>query len=253
MQTQVKEHPILFNEAMVRALLTGTKTQTRRALKIMPRNSPGCSPYCADNGKYFLFPVSTEDFKKLPKAMQQDQRSEGGYYYGPCPNGQPGDRLWVRENFRYVTTNAGTADARYDVQYAADNAFGGLGKDHPQWLEAAVARNNWKGLGSELEYQSGKPSIHMPRAASRILLEITAVRCEGLLDISESDAVAEGISVFQDGKGGYALPIHNCDNMHYRTHEPIRCYRALWNQIYGEGSFDANPWVWVVEFQRVEA
>lgn len=125
-----------------------------------------------------------------------------------CPYGQPGDRLWVREAF-------GVDDEDGSILYWAD-------PDTAQAAQHAKA--------CEDRFPRCRPSIHMPRTACRITLEITSVRVERLHDISEADALAEG-------------PAAHCDG-------PWHAYRSLWTLINGPASWDANPWVWVVEFKR---
>ena len=178
------ERPILFSAPMVRALLAGTKTQTRRVVK---RNA-------------------------YEKSIHADQ-------FAPptcaCPYGQPGDRLWVRETW---------------AKWGRDDQCG----EGPSVTHEPIYRAD----GSPWDEQDKwRPSIHMPRAASRILLEITSVRVERLQDISEADTVAEGIpagEVSPADAGRFA-------------------YRLLWESINGPDSWAANPWVWVLEFKRVEA
>lgn len=179
----VKERPILFSAPMVRALLAGTKTQTRRSVK-------------------------------LPAPKSEHAQMLVPY----CPHGVPGDRLWVKETCRITTTMAG-----YKIRYRADDAelwpdTDGLCYDDHQW----------------------RPSIHMPRCASRILLEITAVRVERLNDISEADALAEGVNVHPDHHGKPRTSIYG----------PVRAYCDLWESINGVGTWALNPWVWVIEFRR---
>lgn len=176
------ERPILFSAPMVRALLDGTKTQTRRVAK--PKRS--------------IEPMTDE-----------------------CRYGQPGDRLWVREAWREWS------DAAW--HYAADGLV--LPKQRDRDLAAFLAQR------APLTWESyrWRPSIHMPRAASRITLEVTDVRVERLHKISRGDAMAEGcpFANLQDGES------------------PVRWYEYLWRAINGPDSWDANPWVWVVEFRRV--
>lgn len=180
----MKERPILFSAPMVRALLDGSKTQTRRVFK-------------AKNGG--VWPHKND----LP-GMRQILRN--------CPYGQPGDRLWVRETWAYGTHAMASKDPEAEGPwvYAADN-MQAHGRLCDRW----------------------SPSIHMFRTASRITLEITGVRVERLHDISEADAVAEGVGI--------------------RCHSPMAVleYSMLWESINGPGSWEANPWVWVVEFKRV--
>ncbi|MCV2365562.1 hypothetical protein LNV23_19100 [Paucibacter sp. DJ1R-11] len=203
----MKDRPILFNGAMVRAILAGTKTQTRRVMKAVRHPDFGnlYEPSC----------LAREEQHAIERA---------------CPYGQPGDRLWVRETFAHIYRDNAKPDERRDddVAYKAD---------HP-------------GL-DEYAFGTWKPSIHMPRWASRITLEITSVRVERLQDISEADAKAEGIYKTEHGFWStYGQLIVD------GTYSPSVSFHALWQSVNGaEGptSWTGNPWVWVVEFKRVEA
>jgi hypothetical protein len=199
----MKERPILFSAPMVRAILAGTKTQTRRVFKVEGQ------------------PITSAD-----ESIQQWE--DGSFHYesanalsGPyaCPYGQPGDQLWVRETFSKIE-----------------------GQSRP-WIETdyRATYNHGDRLGDHLSVGKGwKPAIHMPRAASRIDLEITRVRVERLKDISREDAEAEGaISWSMECPSRVGAG-------------PTTAFRALWNSINGDGSWAANPWVWVVEFKRVK-
>ena len=190
----MKERPILFSGHMVRALLDGSKTQTRRAVKNTPL-----------------------DWLEMYGFTPEFVANSGN---GMCPYGQPGDRLWVRESFAHIYRDNSSPERRSfeDVAYMAD----GRGID----------------IGA---YGSWKPSIHMPRWASRILLEITRVRVERLQDISEADCIAEGC------KGG-----HGSIPGYQYSAAPREQYFSLWESINGDRSWEANPWVWVIEFQRVQ-
>lgn len=217
--TTTIERPILFNGAMVRAILEGRKTQTRRVVKPQPA------------GKYLKSALDAEWLSKpfggLVLPMIKDLPIE-------CPYGQPGDRLWVRETFAIVPRTAYRCSEGVQQSLSPDN-------DH----DAAIYREGWSRSRSGILW---RPSIHMPRWASRILLEITAVRVERLQDISEADARAEGIS-----DGGCL----NCGEP-----EPCGCeepaadardaFCRLWQSINGEQSWHENPWVWVIEFKRVQ-
>ena len=200
----MKERPILFSGAMVRSLLAGSKTQTRRAVKLQVQHDDSWV------GGWKIV------HKRVTQALLTFNQLGGkplGSDAAICPYGQPGDRLWVRETFCDLDDG--------EFEYRAD------GECDPN----VVPR--WT------------PSIHMPRAASRILLEIVSVRVERLQDISEKDARAEGVTIEDRHLAGYCagqfLP------------PSIRAYRDLWDSINGAGSWDANPWVWVVEFKRVAA
>lgn len=205
----MKARPILFSAPMVRALLDGRKTQTRRAVKV---NSALAADFMAD--------------KNASDA---------------CPYGQPGDLLWVRETFARVSDVDGS-NPRFAYRADGHTPFG------------------WK------------PSIHMPRAASRLTLEITDVRVERLHDISEADAKAEGCFFTDYGRdcfhrGGPPQDVSDCkapQNTHNqrpgwmwgRTESHNQClgsarfaFANLWSSINGQASWDANPWVWVIEFK----
>lgn len=189
----MKERPILFSAPMVRAILNGTKTQTRRVAKLTANGhvkEPG------GNRRWH-----TADF---------DARLA-------CPYGQPGDRLWVRETWARDSED----DALF---YRADV---GSGNEADDWQ-----RNIYDGANG----YCWRPSIHMPRAASRIMLEVTGVRVERLRGISDADCLDEGI--YPTATGLY-------------PGSPKAAYQKLWESINGPGSWDANPLVWVVEFKRV--
>lgn len=199
----MKERPILFSAPMVRAILNGTKTQTRRAVK--DRHIDAAPPACF--------------FQWLRER---------------CPYGQPGDRLWVRETWQVVD---GSERARRIVTDPSPSRG---------WIEYAATVHP----GHEPPPR-WRPSIHMPRWASRILLEITAVRVERLQDISGEDAVAEGIARDGDGYERFHVDPDAPLGQSF-TRNPVLAYRGLWEKINGVGTWDANPLVWVIEFKRVE-
>jgi hypothetical protein len=213
METQqaIKERPILFSAPMVRAILNGSKTQTRRVVKgidITPGNLPNTATFVRDTGKAdeYLFGSN------CPVEELADPFAGIGAL---CPYGQPGDRLWVREAF------AGSLADAYE--YRADNRdYGGV---TPRWT----------------------PSIHMPRRASRILLEIVSVRVERLQAITEADAKAEGVEKWPDGYDYKAYGKHAG-----RFTDARSSFASLWKSINGPESWEGNPWVWVVEFKRIE-
>jgi len=200
----MKERPILFTGPMVRALLDGSKTQTRRVAK--PVRHPDLGNICTP-GALVL--------EHEPKHVIERA----------CPYGQSGDRLWVRETFANI--------AMYrDAQLFADRQ----------------SDFTYRASGDNIGCHKWQPSIRMPRAASRITLEITSVRMERLQDIREADARAEGVA-YDPGEGGtFHVPgIAGC-----ASDSAADAFRKLWQQINRPGSWDANPWVWVVEFKRLE-
>lgn len=198
----MKERPILFSGPMVRAILNGTKTQTRRVAKLPGdmTKEPGVSGILCD-GVLRIY----------------DAEDMGPTVHIPCPYGKSGDRLWVRE------TAIPTA---HGVIYRAD-------------IEDSVEA---AGIGAM--YGGWKPSIHMPRVSSRITLEINQVRVERLQDITEEDAKAEGVECERDGWKSYIGGSH--------VAYAFTSFGSLWESINGPESWDANPWVWVIEFKRVK-
>jgi len=203
-RSEIKERPILFSAPMVRAILAGRKTQTRRMVK--GRHIDAAPPACF--------------FQWLREY---------------CPYGKPGDRLWVREAWCpiYPQDHHYNGGRPIEIDYAASHS-----RESYQWrvMDDSGSRR-WK------------PSIHMPRWASRILLEITGVRVERLQDVSDADALAEGVAqIVRD-----SLPTaQQCGEYDVIEADAVDLYRDLWEQINGPGAWDANPWVWVVEFRRIE-
>jgi len=204
----MKEGPILFNAPMVRALLDGSKTQTRRALKPQPKGG-------------------------LQRGVIGPINGDGNLLV--CKFGGPGDRLWVRETWRGVVKISPPDSApEYGVaRYVPD-------QEHCRRVEYVATQAR--------DVEPWRPSIHMPRWASRILLEIVSVRIERLQGISEVDAMAEGIQ--PGGPTGKSFGIPGLSHAHYLA-TAREAYCCLWNGINGPGSWDANPWVWVVEFKRI--
>ncbi|UYW74117.1 hypothetical protein OFY05_00745 [Pseudocitrobacter faecalis] len=191
----MKERGMIFNAEMVRAILDGRKTQTRRVMKPQPEQCPRGGHWWPSNVFKTMLHVENE--------IQNGEGGWGGLVGDACPFGKPGDRIWVRETF---------GDCGVRLVYRADTDDG-----------ARCKVNRWT------------PSIHMPRWASRILLEITDVRVERLNDISECDAKAEGAPTECTLIG----------DKHYPG------FRSLWKSIYGDDSWQANPWVWVIEFKVI--
>jgi hypothetical protein len=197
----MKERPILFNGEMVKAILDGRKTQTRRMVKPQPL-------WVADPS----VPFSTPDAD--PKGMIKS------------PFGAIGDRLWVRETWGLM--------AYHDTTDWCRDSINGLSEADCRERYVVEHSANWK-LPNESAFW--RPSIHMPRWASRITLEITGVRVERLQDISDFDA-------FQEGSPSAAGTITGPYCMSFK-----QGFRDLWQSIYG--NWDANPWVWVYEFRKI--
>lgn len=239
------DRPILFSAPMIRALLAGTKTQTRRLLT--PRNTlfdggrwpnylgeeafhwgrawidPGPSP-AGNPGPYLKLPVTNI-------AMQAGSREETVHRVYPVV--QPGDRLWVRETFSV------TSDGCFPsyIRFRAD----------PEGTPGVPCHPD-KRYGSRTEW---RPSIHMPRWASRLTLTVTEVRVQRLQEISEADAVAEGyfsaaVTPICDGPDCETDLARSCSRGACDVSK--RWYADLWTSLHGPGSWEANPWVVALSF-----
>lgn len=151
----------------------------------------------------------------------------------PCPYGEVGDRLYVRETWQHSNHPFGSYEADCTVFYRTDYLDDPLGPDLE--LSKDGIRRQWR------------PSIHMPRTASRILLEIVSVRVEQLTDCSEGNAVAEGLHVLPTSGRCVVSPGEQYASL--ADSDPRAVYADLWDRINGAGAWATNPWVWVVEFR----
>ena len=211
----MNEHPILFSSEMVNSILSGQKTQTRRIVKGDLSISGNTARYSSPNRR-------SHTWTDLP------------YYLSTCPYGIPGDHLWVRETWRAVELDNGNDG----ILYKADNHFKSIENSQAAadlWCDAYADRkygNKWR------------PSIFMPRWASRIALAVTDVQVERLQEISEEDAIAEGLQ-----KEVISVGYQN-DSVTLRA-RPKFVY--LWDKINSDRgySFESNPWVWVISFKVV--
>lgn len=223
----MKERPILFNGAMVRAIQAGQKTVTRRAIK----HQPDVPVTDAIARREYPHGPATVDWYWRPKHGHLNGMPSHGWDF-KCPFGQVGDRLWVRETWFCDHFEVMSRPYRKpaDLDLAAAREDGTL-------VYAADGLTPY-----EAEQPTWRPSIHMPRWASRILLEVTAVRVERLQAISRADIRAEGLVCPPELASDDVSP-------NYRDWFPA-AFRALWESTGGDWA--GNPWVWVVEFQRVQ-
>lgn len=202
--TKITERGMIFNGEMVRAILDGRKTQTRRPIKWKQTR--------------FTEIGEREDGSKWPWSEDAEHACD---FWHPCPFGAVGDRIWVREAFRVHSRATDVATVVYKAS------------ERNSWTEQ-THRVPVAVCNKPATPEKWTPSLHMPRWASRILLEITNVRVERLRSMSQDDARAEGV-IAASGPMEAGL-----------------AFRELWDSIYGEESWKANPWVWVIEFKRVE-
>ena len=207
----MKERPIIFSGPMVRAILDGRKTQTRRVFRL-----PEDAKIDTATGTYTCFNTGAKKWKLK------------------CPYGQAGDRLWVRETW---ATSVGVDDQKPSVLDTPGKGYG-----WPVWF-ASDGSVWWRGAKAGgpgfVDRGRWRPSIHMPRWASRITLEVTGVRVERLQDISEEDCIAEGVTL--RGTSRYEGQSRDA-------------YADLWDSLNTKRGFgwDTNPWVWAIEFKRVD-
>lgn len=223
----IRERPILFSGEMVRAIREGRKTQTRRIVKPQPSLN-AISLY--HNGDIIAADIEDDETGAIVGyGFDDDERR------WPCPYGRPGDRLWVKETHRFPKGLDGMsaseiAASALDANYRKPWAPTRYDSDGAVRCRSLVA-DFGRGWGKT------RVSIHMPRWASRILLEIESVRVEQLQSISDADAMAEGIAAWTSPE---------------QTFSPTVRYHELWESINGPGSWDANPWVWVIEFRVLD-
>lgn len=226
--TGARERPILFSAPMVRAILEGRKTVTRRELK----KQAALDCLAAGFEPAFLALPGNADL---------------------CPYGQPGERLWVRETWGVIShdfdEHGNMVDWKPDRPASAIREMRfGRGYYSGHVIYRADGEAEWAGDddGGGDDRSAWKPSIHMPRIASRILLEITKVRVERLQDITGDQAEAEGVDVAM-----CQLYLESSPSRFECKEAVIHGFAGLWESINGAGAWDANPWVWVVEFKRV--
>ncbi|BBP82421.1 hypothetical protein PHLH8_20630 [Pseudomonas sp. Pc102] len=219
---QRKERPIIFSGSSVRSILADLKWATRRVVKGIDPDRLG---------------------ETMTRAQWQQVNREMPEAFGAtdfCPYGQPGDRLWVRESWwqagdwqaTYPEDDTGAWFGSKRIVYSAD----GTPPNEPNRHYPTGLRNGAYSAAEPNKIWRHRPSIHMPRWASRILLEITDVRVERLQDISDEQALAEGVDQTNTSIPGYAR----------------QRFQDLWGAINGAGSWDANPWVWAISFRRIQ-
>jgi hypothetical protein len=227
------ERPILFSGPMVKAILEGKKTQTRRLLKIQPPSS-SCKI------STLIESTHREDRKKEGKLHWVKLSPDGlriiydqGNYFN-CPYGEPGDRLWVRESARVINVRSGFREI--DIEYQADKTFATV--LYPSRLAPAPKGK----LLSNGTY----------REASRIILEIDEIKVEKLQDITEEDAKAEGVNYYVVGHGPVSHNGLMVEPGYFGQGSYKMSFDLLWDQLYGRVNWESNPWVWVIKFHRVE-
>lgn len=225
-----KERPILFSGPMVQAILAGRKTQTRRVMRMQPTWDP-------------LREVWTyEDRRGVSRWSGPTGPAACALHHGllpSCPYGQPGDRLWVKETWGLHRYGDFTCWQRDSIRGRTEDDL------RCSWEVAYRA-------DAETVYDHWRPSIHMPRWASRILLEVTEVRVQRLTDINEEDARAEGIHRISHGREGDCYHHERAEAHPKNWLYADDAFRALWDSINAKRghAWETNPWVWAVSFRR---
>ncbi len=229
LQTRKKQIPMLYTSPMVQALKSRTKTETRRLRNLNKVNkNPGKWTLSCPHPRYVQnlagrgtgFWAAFYYHTKAGRVILE---------YAKCPYGQIGDVIWARETFTYVANSE-------NFLYRAD-----FEPNPPKKPEQFNVVWTWT------------PSIHMPKLAARIWLEITGISCERLQDISHKSALAEGIEIRDlEGTTTYRDYSVKRERFAYGTHfKPRDSYKTLWEKINGPGSWKKNPWVWVIKFKRI--
>lgn len=233
----MKQRPVIFNTEMVQAILDGRKTQTRRPMNPQPKPDNETS-----KGGYW-FPCHA--FQSMVHVEDLQDPLWRGMASDACQICSVGDQLWVRETFcigKYEAEDRSPeygGEMLYISQCTSDNNV--IFKQHALEIGCDILETTWK------------PSIHMPRSAARIILEVTDIRVERLIDICESDAKAEGINsvTFRDECVGLCEGFtHKKDDGKCQlARSAKRAFLNLWDSIYSNS--DDNPWVWVIKFKVI--
>lgn len=259
---QVKERPIIFSGEMVKAILDGKKTMTRRVVKTQPRDecTEIATSACFGHVEY--------------RSTSEDRQTQSILAKIKCPYGKIGDRLWVRE--AYTVTGWNCDDGSVYIKYLADGHEQYFDNETDEMecaidsLVASVCKEldkrkvpmlNDEAYDCSLDKNKprNRSPMFMPRFASRILLEITDIRVERLNDISEADAVKEGIKEFRINcsRDGIKTAYRDYSDVHndvVTLNNPTASFRTLWDTLNEKKGYPwaSNPWVWVVEFKVVE-
>ena len=254
----MRAHPLLMNGPLVRATLAGLKTQTRRPIKC------GCNHLHKGGNPAKLFgdwslSVPPHQYAGGDLYAWRGKRPELGDWIETvqtdvddcltsrvaCPLGKAGDRLWVRETWRPVMESW-----RSFVEYSAGGELAAAGHGDDAMTKLTKVALRFPGGREDIHSEQWHSSIHMPRWACRLVLPLVSVRVERVQDITEEDAKAEGVEpVLMRGIGSYPewmRPTMREVGGHQKAFE------LLWKQIYGDALWDANPWVWVAEWDHIE-
>ncbi len=218
------EKPILMSGPMVRATLEGRKTKTRRALKRQPPDWVESYTTDSNGGSHFFWAAAGDTYppRRWPNYNEPLK----------CHYGRKGGRLWVRETWGLATEIYSKRWRRGTVLFRADHGFT-IG-------------------GTEVDLMKWKPSIHLPRRLCRLELRIKNIHAERLQEITEEDIIAEGVNCIHHGDGAYYYSWERKCPHPKNWICPEACFRDLWDTVNGAGAYDKNPWVWVIEYEKID-
>lgn len=228
--------PKLFSTPMVQAIQENRKTKTRK--------TKGLENVTSNWAFIEMDESSDNSYARFYDSFFNDENNnptDESYKTIKCPYGKPGDVIWVRETFLWVM-----------LDHAHDLLVGSM--DRNQYAYKASIHNDWIDYAKEKYNYKWKPNIHMPKAAARYFLKIKSITVERLQDITEADAIAEGVGI-KIFPGGAFYETYSSDiNFQgiYDEDTAKDSFRTLWQSINGEESWKANPFVWVIEFERIE-
>lgn len=227
----MRERPILFSVPMVRAILDGRKTQTRRVVK----------------ERHFPADFHTDALRVGVIEALEEWYGSGRGDVLPAPYGQPGDRLWVRETWALVRPQVYDS---FTNDWSDPHGWEGPApKERPSGYALAFAADDHPSHFDDRGFH-WRPSIHMPRWASRLTLDVVRVRVERLQDISEADAQVEGVERLT---GSLSSLFRSYTSPAIGLATARESFRTLWHALHGRESWDANPWVWVIEWAPLDA
>ena len=241
---KMKERPIIFQPKSVKGTLKGDKTQTRRLVKLKTIPIEYVTHICKDgSGKGFIAWIISNESKdktqaEMDKLTVERYPNNEGF---PCPYGEIGDRLWVRESFYACGTwvkNGLTKNGKQKWKFKDLTVKYKYFDNPPKYIH--------KGRNNELGWYK-RPALFMPRKAARLILEITDRRVERLQNITAHDAIAEGI-FWSDHHQGYVV---DEDGSCFYKNDPTESYYKLWVIIHGSKSWDENSFVWVVQYKKI--
>lgn len=248
----MKERPIAFSSPMVEAILTGRKTMTRRVASLTISDK-------ATKMINHLSDTTQPTFNPLWRQQGHFESLLQAWIYPHCPFGKPGDQLWVRENYfafgSWVPDNKSKRKtSRKSYKFMEDGRLNPIFRTsthHPVSDQLPVKTRPSKGREHIITWYL-RLARFMPKKHARIWLEIINIRLERLQDITEQDAINEGIEVKEDPTAIVEKSYKIYGSKDWWDESPIASFKSLWESLHGSGSFAENPWVWVIEFKRIE-